>query len=139
MQTMAPHPQKLIEAARFYMDFFRMLRESGADGVFFWWYPGGFRLNEKSDFGIINSDGTDRPVTRVIRAEGPRFLEAPKPPAPSAWIAIDRDADARGIYGVYQAAAPEFWQATEGGSTVGLKWAREPGSRGASSPADHKR
>ena len=40
---------------------YRMFIESGADGVFFWWYPGGFRLGENSDFGIINPDGTTDP------------------------------------------------------------------------------
>ena len=58
-----------------------MMIESGADGVFFWWYPGGFRLGENSDFGIINPDGTDRPVTKVIRTEGPRFLARPSRPS----------------------------------------------------------
>ena len=41
----------------------RLLIESGADGVYFWWYPGGFRVNENSDYGIINPDGTDQRST----------------------------------------------------------------------------
>jgi hypothetical protein len=129
LNLMAPHPQKLDFAARFYADFYRLLRDSGADGVFYWWYPGGFRLNENSDFGIINPDGTARPVTRVIRAEGPAFLAAPKPPPPSHWIAVDRDRDARGLFGVYEAVKAQYWQAIERGQTVGLKWERKPGSR----------
>ena len=79
MNRMAPDPARLAFEARYYADFYRMMTESGADGVFFWWYPGGFRLGENSDFGIINPDGTDRPVTKVIRTEGLRFLKAPKP------------------------------------------------------------
>ena len=43
------------------------------DGVAWWWYPGGYRVNERSDFGIINPDGTDRPVTKVIREFGPKL------------------------------------------------------------------
>ena len=105
-----------------------MMIESGADGVFFWWYPGGFRLGENSDFGIINPDGTDRPVTKVIRSEGPRFLKARKPGKPEDWIAVDRDRDARGLFGIYEAAKAEFWKAMNEGRRPGLKWAREPGS-----------
>ena len=105
-----------------------MLIESGADGVFFWWYPGGFRIGEDSDFGIINPDGTDRPVTKVIRSEGPRFLKAPKPKEPDSWIAVDRDHDARGLFGMYEAAKVEFWKAMYDGQQPGLKWAREPGT-----------
>ncbi|MCL5095954.1 MAG: beta-galactosidase [Candidatus Omnitrophica bacterium] len=124
-----PDPAKLDFEARYYRDFYRMLRDSGADGVFFWWYPGGFRLNENSDFGIINPDGTDRPVTRVIREEGPLFLTAPKPPQPTRWIEVDRDRDARGLFGIYQAVKDDYWKAIENGENPGLKWRQPPGAR----------
>lgn len=128
MATMAPSPEKLSFGARYYRDFYRMLRESGADGVFFWWYPGGFRLNENSDFGILNPDGTDREITRVIREEGSRFLEAAKPSGPTHWIEVDRDRDARGLNGIYEAVKSDYWKAVEQGKQPRLKWARKPGS-----------
>jgi hypothetical protein len=128
MNRMAPDSEKLAFEGRYYTDFYRMMIESGADGVFFWWYPGGFRIGENSDFGIINPDGTDRPVTKVIRGEGPRFLKEPKPKEPDSWIAVDRDRDARGLFGMYEAAKVEFWKAMIEGHRPGLKWAREPGS-----------
>jgi hypothetical protein len=127
MNRMAPDPEKLAFEGRYYTDFYRMMIESGADGVFFWWYPGGFRLGENSDFGIINPDGTDRPVTKVIRGEGPRFLKAPKTKEPDSWIAVDRDRDTRGLFGIYQAAKVEFWKALNEGHEPGLKWERKPG------------
>ena len=128
MNRMAPDPEKLAFAGRYYADFYRMLIESGADGVFFWWYPGGFRLGENSDFGIINPDGTDRPVTKVIRTEGPVFLGARKPGKPDFWITVDRDRDARGLFGIYEAAKVEFWKAMDEGHRPGLKWERKPGA-----------
>ncbi|MBI4585171.1 MAG: beta-galactosidase [Planctomycetes bacterium] len=126
----APLPEKLDFAARYFRDFYRMLGESGADGIFFWWYPGGFRLNEGSDFGIINSDGTLRPETEVIRAEGLKFLSAPKPPPPGVWIEVDRDRDARGLFGIYEAVKDEYWKAVEAGKRPGLrlKGGARPGS-----------
>jgi hypothetical protein len=111
MSRMAPNPEKLEFEARYYADFYRMMVQSGADGVFFWWYPGGFRVGENSDFGIINPDGTDRPVTRVIRREGPRFIRARKPAKPDYWINVDRERDARGLYGIYEAVQGEYWKA----------------------------
>lgn len=108
-------------------NFYKMMEQSGADGVFFWWYPGGFRLNEKSDFGIINPDGTDRPFSRAIREEGLRFLKAGDPPKPNYTVAIDRDGDARGIFGVYQTAKDEYWRAIDNGKTPKLVWQRRPG------------
>jgi hypothetical protein len=128
MNRMAPDPEKLAFEGRYYADFYRMLIESGADGVFFWWYPGGFRLGENSDFGIINPDGTDRPVTKVIRTEGPRFLKARKPGKPDYWLAVDRDRDARGLFGIYEAARVEFWKAMNEGRRPGLKWEARPGT-----------
>ena len=128
MNRMAPDPEKLAFEGHYYADFYRMMNESGADGIFFWWYPGGFRLGENSDFGIINPDGTDRPVTKVIRTEGPRFLKAPKPGNPDYWIAVDRDRDARGLFGIHASANAEFWKAVTEGHRPGLKWERKPGS-----------
>jgi hypothetical protein len=124
--TMSAEPQKLDFQAKFVRDFYRMMRESGSDGVFFWWYPGGYRVNEMSDFGIINPDGTDRPVTKVIRQEGPAFINAPRPPAPDYWISIDRDRDARGLFGIYQSVKDEYFKAIESKKTPGLKWAHPP-------------
>jgi hypothetical protein len=103
--------------------------QSGVDGVFFWWYPGGFRLYENSDYGIINPDGTDRAISKVIRTEGSRFVTAPKPKSPDYWISVDRDRDARGLNGIYEAAKEEYWKAIQDGRRPGLKWARSPGTK----------
>ena len=128
-QRRAPDRGRLEFAARYYRDFYRMLRESGADGVFFWWYPGGYRANENSDFGILHPDGTDRPVTRAIRDAGPAFLAAPKPPPPTHWITVDRDRDARGLHGIYESVKTEYWSIVEASGQAGLRWKRTPGTR----------
>jgi hypothetical protein len=128
MNRMAPDPEKLAFEGRYYADFYRMMIESGADGIFFWWYPGGFRLGENSDFGIISPDGTDRPMTKVIRSEGPRFLHAPKPAKPDYWIAVNRDRDARGLFGMYQAVQADFWKALNERRRPALRWESRPGT-----------
>jgi hypothetical protein len=128
MNRMAPNPERIQFTAGYYSNFYRMMIESGADGVFFWWYPGGYRLNERSDYGIINPDGTDRAITKVIRTEGARFLAAPKPPAPDYWIEVDRDTDARGLPGIYEAVKADFWQAVAAGKVPALRWGKRPGS-----------
>jgi hypothetical protein len=121
-------PEREKFAAAYCRDFYRMMSEAGDDGVVFWWYPGGFRLNEGSDFGIINPDGTDRPITPVIRAEGSAFLKAPKPPRPNCVIQIDRDRDARGLYGIHQAVKKDYWQAIADGKIPALQWEKKPGT-----------
>ncbi len=127
--TMFPDPAKLAFQAQYYRDFHRMLRMSGADGVYYWWYPGGYRANEQSDYGIINPDGTDRPVTRVIREESDRFLAAPRPPAPAVVIRVNRDADARGLFGIYEKVKDQYWKAIDAGQQVQLQWHSKPGEQ----------
>ena len=129
MSTMQPSPEKLAFNAGYYASFYKMMIQSGVDGVFFWWYPGGFRLYENSDYGIINPDGTDRSISKVIRTEGSRFLKAPKPKSPDYWISVDRDRDARGLNGIYETAKEEYWKAIQDGRRPGLKWAKSPGSK----------
>lgn len=107
--------------AQLYRDLYRMLILSDADGIFFWWYPGGFRCHEESDYGIIQPDGSDRPVTQVIREHAGQFLNAPSSPAPDVWLQIDRDRHPDGVSGIYDAVKESFWKARQEGRTPGLK------------------
>lgn len=107
----------------FYRNLYRMFTESAADGIFFWWYPGGYRVNERSDYGIINPDGTDRPNTQAIRALGKDFMEGHSLQPPNHWIAFDRDRYPEGIAGVYDEVQKEFWEAIAAGRVPGLKTA----------------
>lgn len=118
---MANSPERLKYVADFYRQFYKLLIESAADGVFFWWYPGGFRVGENSDYGIIEPDGTDREVTSVIREFGPRFLNGPSIKPVNYWITIDRDAHTNGVTGIYDRVQAEFWNAVESGKVPGLR------------------
>ena len=116
--------QELLDfQAEYYGHLYRMFISSAADGIFFWWYPGGYRVNERSDYGIINPDGSDRPVTETLRRMGPRFLAGPEKPAPDYWIGIDRDLHPAGIAGIYKLTGDRFWDAREAGKTPGFKTA----------------
>lgn len=118
-----PEPSQLEYQAAYYGHFYRAIIESSADGVFHWWYPGGFRGGENSDFGAINPDGTDRPVTKVIREHARKFLEGPSAKPVDHWIEFDRDAHTDGITGVYNKVKDEFWKAVAEGKTPGLRTA----------------
>lgn len=116
-------PDLLQFQADYYTHLYRMFTESGADGVFFWWYPGGYRTNERSDYGIINPDGSDRPVTKVIRDHAADFINGPPPRQITQWLEIDRDAHPAGIAGIYESVKDEFWRLIEAGEGPGLKTA----------------
>ena len=131
---MANSPERLRYAAESYENFYKLLINSASDGVFFWWYPGGFRFGENTDFGVIEPDGTDREVSRVIRKYGPKFIKGPSLKPVNHWITIDRDLHPDGVAGIYDDAQAEFWSAIEAGEVPGLKTAGT-GTDSCSSPA----
>lgn len=106
---------------RYYRDFFEMALRSGSAGTVCWWYPGGYRVGENSDFGIINPDGTWRGITRIIREYADRFAQRPFPPEPDVWLTVDRDRHPDGIYGIYTEVGQEFWRLIDEGRFPGLK------------------
>ena len=66
-------PQELRTQRQEYEKFFAMFLESGARGAAPWWLPGGFRVGENSDFGILEPDGAERPACEVLRRDFPRL------------------------------------------------------------------
>jgi len=109
-----------------YAKFYDLARSSGADGLVWWWYPGGFRVGENSDFGLINPDGTDRPATAVVRREGRGFLAAPPPSVPDIWLDYDRDQHPDGTVGVFRALKTPFADALAHGQHPGLRATARP-------------
>ncbi|MGC8737761.1 MAG: hypothetical protein ACP5UA_03830 [Candidatus Hydrogenedens sp.] len=105
--------------ADFFTDFYKMLSRSGSDGVYFWWYPGGYRVNEKSDYGIINPDGTYRPATTVIK-EHTKIFHKQKFQPYDCEIKIDRDKTSMGVYGIYNNIKETFWRLIEEGKNPKL-------------------
>jgi len=118
---MANSPARLSYAASSYENFYKLLINTAADGVYFWWYPGGFRVGENSDYGVINPDGTDREVTKVIREYGPKFVKGPDAKPVDYFITIDRDAHPDGLAGIYDRKKAEFWNQLGAGKTPGFR------------------
>ena len=111
--AMTQDPDQLEVSAQFYRDFLTMVLKSRANGAVCWFYPGGYRVNERSDYGIIDPDGTWREITEVIHEfSGPMTSER-EPIDPGTIFDIDRDADARGLQGIWAAVGEEFMDATE--------------------------
>jgi len=125
-QTMQTDPDRLEFQGKYFADFYKMVLDSYSNGVVWWWYPGGFRVGENSDFGIINPDGTDRPATQVIRQFASQVLAERAIPKPDVEIEIDRDADARGLYGLYERVKKEYWDAVDSGKWPGLRFKAKP-------------
>jgi hypothetical protein len=42
---------------------------------------------------------------------------------------VDRDRDARGLFGMYEAVREEYWKGIGEGKTPGLRWEKKPGEK----------
>lgn len=104
--------------ANYYRDFIEMLLAGHTSGLYAWWYAGGYRIGENSDFGIVEPDGSDRPVTKVLREYSKKFLYANRLPLPSYQIKIDRDLYCDGLKSMYKSIENELFQALAKGETV---------------------
>ncbi|MBN1343501.1 MAG: hypothetical protein JXQ73_12510 [Phycisphaerae bacterium] len=120
MAEMATSESGLAFEAKFYDDFLKMVQQSGSNGAVCWWYPGGYRVGEDSDFGIVNPDGTDRPVARVLRKYGEWLARSRAIPKPEVWIEYDPD-DPAGVQGIYDKVGKQFWAAVDAGKVPGLR------------------
>jgi hypothetical protein len=66
-------PVQLAAQQTEFESFYSMFIESGAQGAAPWWLPGGFRLDEQSDFGLLEPDGSPRPAFGVLHDYLPKF------------------------------------------------------------------
>jgi hypothetical protein len=114
-------PQKYVSQAEVYRNMYRMVLQSGANGSAGWWYPGGLRVDENSDFGVINQDGTPRLAADELGKVAPQITAPRERPAPDTWITIDRDLDVAGYAGVWERHAAAYVEAVRAGKTVALR------------------
>ncbi len=100
--------------------FLRLVSEDGSSADTVWWWPGGIYVLSQQDFGIIDPDGTPRGCAQAMAEWGAKFEKTP--PAPGSdfvTLAVDRDADARGQYGLFLKWSDQYVSARESGR--GLK------------------
>jgi len=123
-KQMRPDPAAIATQGEYHHQFYRMVLESGANGTAPWWWPGGYRVNEKSDFGITNPDGTPRPSAALIRKYAKQMKAAHAYPKPDTWMTIDRDANAGGYwYLTFNSGKDAYRDARRQGKHLGIRTA----------------
>jgi len=99
----------------------QVIKDSGADASAGWWWPGGWRVDERSDYGVTEPDGTPREALKVATGLAKEYAKAkPQPAGGEATIVIDRDASALGLHGLWEAHADEYVAAREKDCAVRL-------------------
>lgn len=105
-----PQPESLRTQAEIYERILSNAELSRSAGTIAWWYPGGYRTGEDSDYGVFNPDGTARPLEKVLRKYA---KQAVAPPDPVKWtpeIRAPRTDSVRGYPGIYEKVGKEFFE-----------------------------
>jgi hypothetical protein len=97
-ERMAVNPQLLAASTRYHEMMYQMALESGANGTSPWWWPGGYRINERSDYGMTEPDGTPRPSAELLLTYAPQLKQPRDYPQGDAPFLVDRDAHAGGYW-----------------------------------------
>jgi len=122
---MSVHPEytpERLEAQRLlYEHLYRMVIWSGASGSAGWWFPGGFRVGENSDYGIMHPDGSPRPSALEARDWAAHVAKSRPAREPQAWLTIDRDAHPRGYSQVWLSGRDGYVRLRRLGRRVGLR------------------
>jgi uncharacterized protein (TIGR03437 family) len=100
----------------------RQVADDGSNGASVWWWPGGYGPMDGTDFGIIDADGTPRACARTLDQWNVTFAATPPglKPDPPTTITVDRDADARGAYGLLLNYQDAYVRARQAGQSVVL-------------------
>jgi uncharacterized protein (TIGR03437 family) len=100
----------------------RQVADDGSNAATVWWWPGGSSPMSGTDFGIINPDGTPRPCAADLAQWNATFAAAAPDLTsdPPTTITVDRDADARGSYGLFLNYQNSYLQARQAGMSVVL-------------------
>ncbi len=96
--------------------------QTGAKGTAPWWWAGGYRVSEKTDYGILNSDGSLRPSGRMLQQYAKRFQTPREYPKSDVWFTMDRDSHAGGHWWVaFNTGAEAHRKAEADGKQLGVR------------------
>ncbi|MEM2722584.1 MAG: NBR1-Ig-like domain-containing protein [Thermoplasmata archaeon] len=99
-----PNEASLNNQLTHYQQFLSALIETGGEGCAAWWYPGGLRRDENSDWGIVNPDRTERPVCGIISAMAPVVTSSRPFRPPSSPYVFQLGGGVRGYADIYDDA-----------------------------------
>jgi hypothetical protein len=98
-----------------------MIQKSGSNGGTGWWYPGGLRVDEVSDYGIMDPDGRPRPAATATAAAVRAMNNGAPLPQPTQWVVADRDRYVQGYAGIADTFGATYAQDLESGTILGLQ------------------
>jgi hypothetical protein len=117
-----PIQQTLEAQKKFFQRFYEAALYWDVDGVVAWWYPGGPRLDEQSDYGVVNVNNSLRPVDDAIKWYASQVGQVSVKPIDSfLQIPFGID-DPLGYAGVYSKYLPRFRQLLTQGTKPAVRF-----------------
>ena len=95
---MRPSEKLIKEQGDYHKKFYKMVLESGANGLTPWWWTGGYRVDEQSDYGIIEPDGRLRKSAHYLAKYAPLIKTPRKWPVADKMLEIDLDKHSGGYW-----------------------------------------
>ena len=118
----APRESGLMYQAAYHEMFYKVALEAGANGTAPWFWPGGFRTGEISDFGMIDPDGTFRPAALLVKKYGPLFARRRQLPEPGQWVNVDVQAHPGGYpHWIFFEGQTAYGEARRQGKVLGIR------------------
>jgi hypothetical protein len=114
------NPGNLDEQKLYYEAVLAEYYKAYTSALYCWFFPGGYRCGENSDYGIINPDGSDRPVTATLRRYASLFKSQGARKESDYFIEVERDDYSGGITGMYDKIKTELIQAFDKDYSVAL-------------------
>lgn len=104
--------------------FYKVVLETGCNGIAPWWWPGGFREGEYSDYGLLNLDASPRPSIQLLKKYAPMMKKPRNRPKADEFITIDRDENSGGYwYLAFYQGKDQYAKLKEQGKMMGIKTA----------------
>lgn|GEM_PF-1211394 len=108
----------LAEQADYYDNVLQKAYSGYVSALYCWFYAGGYRIGENSDYGILNPDGSDRPVTTLLREYAQKFLAQGEIGKADEVITVDRSEYPAGITGMFDAVKSQLDSAVKAGKRI---------------------
>ena len=120
--NMQPYAETIVKQGVYHERFYKMIIESGANGSAPWWWPGGYRVDEKSDYGIIEPDARLRPSADYLKKYAPLIKTPRKWPVADKTLEIDLDKHSGGYWWLcFNSGKKAYHQARQLDENLGIR------------------
>ena len=115
-----PGEAAIAAVADYYRYVLDYCLKSHTCGIYSWWSVAGYRVDEDSDYGVFNPDGSDRgELTALLREYAPKLVgQGARDASKTAYIQAERDDHVGGLFGMFDAVKDELLAAYRAGKHV---------------------